>query len=559
MVLGLLMQCANPVTPEGGPRDTKPPVFLKAEPPQYTTNFDQDRIRVYFNEFILLKDVNSQLIISPPMQKNPDIKIKGKSVVIDLNEPLIENTTYSFFLGDAIVDLTENNPVSNFRYVLSTGDILDSLSIDGKVFDAFTNEPAEGVDVMLYLDNNDTIPIDSLPYLVKPYFISKTDKSGKFNLTNLPDREFKIFGLKDQNTNLIYDQPIEAIAFKDEMISPYYLPPKIIQDTTLKDSIQADTTNFLPPKKDPVELALFINKDTTQKLIKATLLKEAQVIFVFKNPAQDPEFNPLFPIADMGEILWEENKTKDTVTFWLNRPILDTLRYEVVENDVILDTVIIETKIEERGRRGKKEEEQVQAIKMKFNTKSGRLDLNRDLTINFDYPLQSWDTTGMFLIEEADTLVPELVFPDEIQKKAVVKHKWEPAKSYTLIIPDSAFFSIAGHSHDTITKNFTTGAIEDYGNLFIDIKVTEAGLNHIIQLIKEKSIIEEKNLTQDEQVSFTYLLPGSYSVKVIYDYNNNGKWDTGDYLKKIQPEEVNFFPSEITVRANWDIEELWEL
>ncbi|MBN2174273.1 MAG: Ig-like domain-containing protein [Bacteroidales bacterium] len=554
----ILNMCANPVTPEGGPKDTTAPGFEKAEPPMYTTKFDQEKIRIYFDEFVQLKDLNNELIISPPVQVKPEIKTKGKSVEIELREPLLENTTYSFFLGNAIVDITENNPVQNFLYVLSTGDVVDSLSIRGNVYNAFTNEPQEGVSVLLYLDNNDTISIDSLPYAVKPYFMSRTDKSGDFNLTNLPNKEFKIFALHDQNSNLIFDQLAEGIAFQEQMIKPYYIAPAK-PDTSDADSTKIDSTNIQAPPYLKTELALFIEKDTIQRLIKAFLLTEAQLVFIFKLPVKQLEIRPLNLQMTEEWKLEELNRTKDTLTYWLLKEEQDSIRFEVSEGGLILDTVNVEIIKEERGRRARKEEEKPKYLDVKFNITGGHIDLNKNIQLKFAYPLKSWNMAGSLLIENEDTLKPQINFTDSLNKIGFIEHKLTSSASYSIVIPDSAFYDILGHSHDSIVKHFTTKSIEDYGNLYVDIQVSNEGLNHIIQISDDKKLIEERILTKSEKLSFEFLNPGPYTLKVIYDYNNNGKWDTGDYLNKIQPEKVDFFPAGVAIRANWDIQETWKL
>ncbi len=221
----LLVSCANPVTPSGGPKDTEPPKFVKSEPPIFSRNFDAEKIKITFNEFIQLKDINNQVIISPPMTIMPEFKLKGKSLVIDIQDELKGNTTYNIFFGSAIVDLTENNPLENFQFIFSTGDVIDSLSIDGQVYNAFDLTPVKNVNIMLYTNNNDTIVFDSLPYFVRPYYMTKTDESGNFSLKNLADQPYKIFALSDMNGNMIYDQPSELIGFINDTIVPIYIPP----------------------------------------------------------------------------------------------------------------------------------------------------------------------------------------------------------------------------------------------------------------------------------------------------------------------------------------------
>lgn len=556
--------CANPVSPTGGPKDTQQPVVVKSEPPLYTKNFSSKKIRIYFDEFIVLNDIKNQVIISPPMLEMPEFKTRGKSVLIELKEELNENTTYNIFFGDGIADLTENNPVINFRYVFSTGDILDSLSIEGNVNNAFSMQPEEDINVMLYIDNSDTVVFDSVPYVLKPYYMTKTNASGNYVLSNLPDHKFKIFALKDVNSNLLYDQPNEEIAFIDSLIIPYY-KQLLIPDSVLSDSILTDTAAFEMPVYKTIDMALFHEVDSTQRLMKAVLTKKAQLNFIFKFPTNNLQIRPLNFKTNLNWKIEEFNKTNDTITYWLLNINQDSLIFEISDRNEILDTVEIAIVKKSKGKKAKKEKEKetekpqsrALGLNIGFSMKGGSFDLHKPLFLTSNYPVIEFDSSGILLIEAEDTLSPEIIFADNIKRKAKIEHKWKEATKYSLIIPQNAFTDILEQTHDTIARNFTTKSFEDYGNLYIDVQIVELGYNYIIQLLKDDKIIKELILNDNQRIAFEYLDPGSYQVKVIYDKNNNKRWDTGDYIKKLQPEKVDFFPAEITVRANWDIEEEW--
>ena len=557
----LIASCANPVTPSGGPKDITPPVLVKAEPPLFTRSFNSDKIKITFDEFIQLKDVTSQVIISPPMDKMPDFKAKGKSIIIELNEELKENTTYNIFLGNAIVDLTENNPASNFQYVFSTGNMIDSLSVKGSLLKAFDLTPVENVNVMLYLDNNDTIEFDSLPYYVKPYYLTKTNEQGDFSLNNLADHQYKLFALLDLNGNLIYDQPSEEIAFIDSLIVPRFDPASIVDTTTLADTIIQVKDTIRLHGLIPVDLSLFREVDSVQRLLKVMLAKNYQLNFFFKLPVTDLQIRPLNLPEGTDWAVVEPNKTKDTLVYWIKNTGSDSLTLEISEEGIILDTADVAVVKKVRGRKEKKKEEKPQVLTVKYNIKSRSIDLNEPLIMTFDYPIESFDFNAVSLFEN-DTipLTPVIAFSDSaIQRKVAVKYNWKQGTTYSLFIPDSIFFDIHGHSHDTLETKFISKTLEDYGNLYVDVKILNPGRNHVIQLLLNDNVINETILTEDRRISFEYLKPGNYRLKVIYDRNNNGKWDSGDYFYKIQPEVVDFFPAEITVRANWDIEDDWEL
>lgn len=558
----LIVTCANVVSPTGGPQDSTPPSVVKAEPPQGTLNFDQTKVRIYFSEYISLKSVQSQLIISPPMNENPEIKIKGKSIIIEFQEELKDSTTYNLFFGDAIVDITENNPISNFQYVFSTGNVLDSLTFKGSVKDAFTLEPVESTNVMLYLDNNDTIPFDSIPYFVKPYYLTKANEEGNFVFNNLSNKQFKLFVLEDGNSNMLFDQVTERIAFIDSLIQPYYIPPRLAPDTTMVgDSLVIDTIPYTFKEPELLNLRLFQEYDSIQRFLKATLLKKNELAFIYKRPTLNHQIKPLNIELDVDWKLESINKTKDTITYWIYDVPQDSMTFEISDNGLIIDTIDVAlVKRSSRRQEKKEEEEPATKLNVKFSKPPPIPSPEGEIQISFDYPISSFDTTGAIFIEDTNRIsFPEIIFTDDIKMKAIIKHDWQQSTGYKIIMPDSAFTDILNQSHDSLEHRFRVKSIEDFGNLFLDITITEPGINYIVQLLKNDVIKSEKTISESQRLSFMFFNPDDYVVKVIYDNNHNGKWDAGNYIYNIQPEEVRFFEKVITVRANWDIEEVWEL
>lgn len=556
----IIIMCAHPVSPSGGPKDTNPPEFVKSDPPMYTKNFNSTKVRIYFDEFIQLKEINNQVIISPPLVKKPEFRLKGKSVVIEFDEELKENTTYNIFFGEAIVDLTESNPISNFQYIFSTGDVLDSLSITGRVFDAFDLTTLKDNNVMLYLDNNDTVPFDSLPLLARPYYLTKTNEQGEFKLNNLPNMSFKIFALFDQNSNMIFDLPNEKIAFLDSLIFPQYIQ-SIKPDTGLIDTLTVDTTLNLQQEIVDLEMFLFEETDSVQRFLKASLAKENQLNLVFKRRTNNLEVNPLDIPDGKDWSIVETNKTNDTLIYWLQNIDQDSIILEIADNNEILDTVKVALKKRIRGKKQKEDVEKKIPLSIKSNADGKVLKLNEDLKLTFSYPVKSYDFSKItFYKSDSIPIDVKFGFIDPgLNRKLTIEHKWEPETSYNMIIPDSSFIDLHGQSHDTIFIYFKTKAIEDYGNLIVDFQLSQQGLNHIVQLFSADKMIKEIHISDNELITYEYMDPGKYTLKVIYDENNNRKWDPGDYFYKLQPEKVDFFPNEITIRANWDVEEIWEL
>jgi hypothetical protein len=596
-----LASCANPVSPTGGPTDTKPPILLKADPPQASLNFTDEKIELVFDEFVTLNKINEQMMISPPMEVSPEFKIKGKSVIIELKSALKDSTTYNIFVGDAIVDITEANPIKNFRYVFSTGNVLDSLSLKGEVLNAFDLKPVENINILLYLDNNDTIPTDSLPYFVKPYYLSRTDKEGKYEFHNLLDKPYKIFALEDVNNNLIFDQVTERIAFIDSLVKPYFIYIPIV-DTTMADSLALHDSvssidlmdekikiihkpeivtidsaffeipdyEFMPDsllfdsgediygEPSPLTMHLFTENDSVQRFLKATMENEHKLVFIYRQPTINHQIAAMNLLKDTTWYMEEVNHAKDTVTYWITTLLQDSITFKIADDTLVLDTVDVALVKKSRNKREeKKADEKPAQISFTFSKNAPTLDL--PYRVRFNFPILEYSLEGSMLIEGEDTLSPLFQFDDSIRLSGLFNHKWKEETNYTLLIPDSSFTNILHQSHDTVQKQFRTKALADWGNLYINLSVQDTGKNYIVQLLMKDKIHTEIQVQNDQRLSFEYLDPGDYTLKVIYDNNSNGKWDTGDYIYKIQPEKVGYFTKTITVRANWDIEEEWEL
>ncbi len=558
----VLIRCANPVAPTGGPKDIKPPVVLECEPPNQSTLFSSKKIRIEFNKFIQLKDPLTNVSISPPLLPNTDFSIRGKSIQIKLNDSLRKDKTYSFFFGESISDLTENNILHDFYYVFSTGAWIDSLKMQGTIKDAFTQVPLKDVFAMLYIDENDTIPFDSLPFKVRSYYIAKTNDKGEFTFNNLRNEHYKLFALKDMNGDYIYNLPGEKIGFLDTLAVAGY------HTSVISDSLTAS----LPGKKDSIpqkksdipsySLQLFQEVDSVQKLLKYDLPQDNEVRLVFRFPAVHPEFVPL-NFSEQGRwALQQFTPKRDTVILWLMNVPVDSLILKVSDKGAKTDTVTIDlTTARPKKKPGKKESSKTPVLAGTLNFPGGSLNQFRnDMNIAFSYPISHQDLSRLLLIDEKDTLHPGCEFIDSLHRILRVNHKWKEDHAYKVLIPDSTFFGINSLTNDTMNFAFRTKAIKELGMLRIDITLNENPGNYIIQLLDGKeNVLEERKLSSSTKEEFNYLMPGTYKIKAILDQNNNGRWDTGNYLKHLQPEQVYYFPKAIEVRGNWDIDEAWPL
>ncbi len=557
----LVSHCAHPVAPTGGPKDETPPQVKESKPENYSIFFSDQQIVISFDEFIDLKNPMGEIFFSPPLETNAKYKTKGKSLHIVFQEELKENTTYTIYFGNAIIDITEQNPKTNYEFVFSTGPEIDSLSVRGEVLNGFDLKAEKEVLVLLYTDNNDTVPLDSLPLLVRPVSATRTDKEGHFQLNNLKDEPFKIFALADANNNYRYDLPNERIAFIDSLIYPEYMGP-VLQDTALRDTVDAEAQIEFPEKfalpENYYSMLMFDEFDSIQRLTFSDLIKKDEIIFTFKYPAQNIIISPVDTVLTPGWKLEEYGFLRDSLTYYLRFPVLDTLILEVKCDTVVLDTVSFMYRERQVSRRDKKKIQKKETLKISNNTKSRKAVPNTKLKLSFSRPVERYYPEKIMLLEGNDTLLPALIFTDSIQRHAVIDHTLQGSESYQLIIPDTTFTDIRGVSNDTNIVSFKTNAENDYGtfNLNVDFSVSQG--QYIIQILDSREkILRKKIIKTPGLFTFHYLLPGKYLIKAIHDRNGNGKWDTGDYLQHLQPEQVFYYKKEIDVRANWDIQEEW--
>lgn len=555
MIAIFIYSCANIAMPPGGPKDTQPPKEVKSMPPNYSKNFNIDKARIYFDEFVTLNDVTNQVIISPPLEEMPEFSLRGRSLVIEFMEDFKENTTYTIFLGSAISDITETNILTNFEYVFSTGNTIDSLSIHGKVINAFDNKPEKDILVMLYLQT-----YDSIPYKEKPYYITRTGESGEFALNNLGEGKYKIFALRDANSNYIYDLPNEAIAFSDSLIESEYFKmfqnDSLVSDSLINSEIINDTL-----KPFSYQLSLFEEPDTLQRLARAYSPLEGKLVFIFLKSTINPHIRLLNHDFKTSWYIEDFNSTNDTLTYWITNFERDTLLLEVSDNGFVLDTTEIiivkhkkkKEKLKDKGEKLSKKLVLVSNARRSFNYYD-------PLIVTSSYPLTDFDFSEILLIEEEDTLKAKLVFDDQIKRMIRLDYEFKENTTYRLFIPDSAFTDIINRSNDTVLINFRTTSDDDYGILMLKLKVPGTDDQYIIQLLNEKDkVLQQQIVTASTEIIYKHLKPAKYLIKAILDNNINGKWDTGNYLNKLQPEKVYFFPAKINIRSKWEIEEEWKL
>jgi hypothetical protein len=618
--------CAKIVAPTGGPKDEQHPLIVKIDPPDYTVNFDSKEISISFDEYIQLKDLNSNLIISPPVEKNPDVKVKGKTLHIKFEEDLRDSTTYNIYFGNSVQDFNEGNPIENFQYILSTGAYIDSLSIEGQVLNSFNLLPEEGVFVMLYSEYDDSIPLKEIPV-----YISKTNANGIFRINNIRNDQFKLFCLRDLNKNYLFDLVDENIAFTDSLVSfdlitettidtVYKIESSIAdsvkykQDSIMTDFIEVDT---IPVEELKAKDSLNINADS----IKAKSIKEIDSIivssrtyfpiqnyvlmlftedrnlqYIVNNTRETKQkieivFNKAIKdsvVLSMADTVMEKDWyiketgiNNDSITYWLKdssiynkESITFILDYQKEDSNLVYqwNTDTLKMKYfelkqnnQQKNNQQKRKNKEIEDTSLKYdlNIKSrGTMDLNRNLNFVFETPLQHFDTTKIDLYAVIDSIkIPvkyNFVKDSTRLRKYNMLVDWSEDTIYRIEIYPDAFTDIYETVNDTNIIEFATQKLDYYGKILADITDIDSSFQVICQLIlpgnEEETIYSEKIIQSDQILEYDFLPPKEFIFKVIIDRNFNGKWDTGDYLKHIQPEEVLYHKDKIGVRSNWDIE-----
>lgn len=564
IIVFISASCATMVQPKGGAKDNTPPLPLEFEPANGSMNMHKRKIVIQFDEYIILDKLAQQMVVSPQMPEDPKVNISSKKLIISLPDSLRPNTTYTIFFGDAVKNFRENLPVHNFSYVFSTGSVVDSLQIKGQAVKAFNHTNYDELFVMLYKES-----LDSVIYKHKPYYLCKTEKDGRFYLNNLAAGKYQIYALKDENRNYIYDQPNEEIAFLDSLVIPFYYNPMGSKnnDSTIKKEIASP----------PADINMFVFDEIPKetKLISSKTYPPDKVIFIFNKAVNDFKITPLDFNLDT---IWHKelySKNRDTITSFLMAMQADTVNIALADGMQNLDTlelVLVKSQKTPFGRKSKNNVE-IEAPKPKakpitkisYSTNiSNEFPFFGSITLKFKVPLNTYDFSRIELYQARDTNWLPVQFqafiPDSINRiKINIEAKFTEREKYKLLIRNNCFYDIYYSTNDTLQKEFVTTEMRQYGSLKLEVNYDNKD-QLIIQLLNNQdAVIQEDIITTSQAILYPYLKDGKYKIKAIEDKNRNGKWDTGNLEKYLQPEKVFYVPKVIDIRANWDTEQIWEI
>jgi hypothetical protein len=306
-------------------------------------------------------------------------------------------------------------------------------------------------------------------------------------------------------------------------------------------------------------LRMFMEADSVQRLLESKYIQKGELRFAFRYPPENPVIEPLNLEKDTTWRIDEWNETKDTLRLWYSGLDQDSLLFKIADDTLVLDTVELPLIKEEVGGLFRKKKEEIEKLRIRTNIERKSLDLYMPLMLQFSFPVVNYDFSEALLIDEKDTIPANIVFADSLVRRfASLDHKWQPDHSYHVFLRDSIITDLRGLSNDTTIFSFTTTTEEDYGILYLNIDPQNITVPIIVQLMTEKEVVlKEDIISGTDQLVYEFLDPGKYMIKTILDRNRNGKWDTGDYIKGLQPEGVIYFPSVIEIRANWEVDETW--
>ena len=525
MVMILIAGCARRSSPSGGEEDSIPPVLIASNPKINTVNFDADEIRLTFNEWVKLEDLQKQLIISPPLD-NEKYEIKPlsgvtKKIFVNFIDTLQENTTYTINFGNSIVDNNEGNKMNFFNYTFSTGPTLDSLFVKGNVEDAFNLETDEYLSLQLY--RIDSTYNDSIIYNNQPTYLANTLDTTAYRFKNLREGKYILIALKDMGNDYIFNPLYDKIGYYDSIIS---LP---------KDSI--------------INLRLF-KEETPIIWDRPHFINSEKIGFGYYGKLDLSKISLVSKIPDSVNYLFTKEKDKDTINFWLSKNSLDSLEFKLKEVDTIKTLTV---------KFDRSKDSIIDSLRISDITKSV-IGLKEKFKLSSNLPVREISDSLIFIRDIDSTLIPFKSSINNNLDEVTLDFDVKPQDDYSIYILPNAIIDLRGGTNDTLGFRTRSQSLEDYGNVYLNV-IRDSESQYILQMVNSNNEIVRKynSINSDGLYNFELVNPGKYIFRMIRDNNRNKEWDTGNYLKKIQPEEVYYSNFELEIRANWDFNETLNL
>ena len=533
-----LQSCANRGSgPQGGAKDTIPPILVSTIPANGSTNVFTNTITLEFNELVSVNNPLQTVIFSPPQKAAPTVKALGKKVNIVFQDTLQPNTTYTIDLKKCIVDFTESNPFEDYVYSFSTGDKIDSLQISGKIIDAQTLAAKKNYTVGIYSNLSDTAFTT-----LKFDRITKTNEKGEFTIYGVAEGEYNLFAINDAGGACYYQNKGTDIAFMDTTVKPF----------------------------DNVLLKTFKEKTISHRLKSSKRLSANKLFLLFSEPQEIEPSISLIGDSTTESLLKERTNRTDSLIYWVKDSLLyqkDSLQLSVSylktnstgEHVSQTDSLYFIFKETSAAKRRKEKATNNHLLNFKHNLNKS-LEVYDTINFVFDEPIKEIIKDSISLSLKVDTLFEEvdykIMFDDSLcKKKLYLLFKKELGGEYQITMDSASITSIYGKTINAFKKPIKIKKLEEYSNLYI--KFDEDVAKGIVQLINDKDIVIRECPVQNAEAYFEDIAPSTYYIRMFIDENENKKWDTGNLEQKIQPEIMYYYPKKLQLRANWDVEETW--
>jgi len=583
LALTLLSACASTGTPGGGPKDETPPKLIGSLPMENEVNFDKKRIEISFNELITLKSPSDKVIVSPPQKLSPIVKSVGNKAVVILADSLIPATTYTIDFTDAIVDFNEGNKFGDYAFSFSTGNHIDSMRISGNLIDASNLNPLSGIIIGTHSN-----PVDSSFRKLAFERITKSTKGGRFVLKGLPVGPANVYALDDKNRDYRFDQPGEAIAFADSALVPW-TEPCTRNDTVWKDSVTVDTILVRPItcfKPDNVVLRYFKEEFGRQYLAKKERAPRNKINLTFGYKSETLPSLTLVGKEVKNWYILEKNPTNDTLSYWITDTLVtqaDTMKIKLdyLKTDSLnklspwTDTLTLISRsfkpkvIPNRkvtSKEAKKEDVKpvhapaIPPLDLKSNIQ-GTMDVYCKPRFEIEEPLLSMKDSPAQLYQKKDTVWVKTAFRfyrDTLTvRDLLLDAKWQFDMEYKFEIDSAAIKGIYDKVNNPYSQTFKIRAEDEYSRLIA--KISGLHSSGFAELLDKSDKVVRRLQIEKGVADFKYLAPGTYFLRAIDDRNGNFKWDTGSFAEKRQPENVYYDSKALVLRANWDVDEVWNV
>lgn len=601
----LVVSCARVSSPTGGLKDEDPPVMESSKPAMNALGVSKQEITITFDEIIVLKELTTNFLVSPPTKVKPEVKAYADDIIVEFADTLQSNTTYTLYFGDAIVDNNEGNILHDYTFSFSTGYTVDTMRMQGYVVDASTLDPVSNIMVGIYSNTEDSAFTKDVPMR-----IALTNEDGWFSVNNVRPGQYMVRALNDMDNNFRFNQPGEMIAFNHDIYETSQ-GIEVLYDSVFTDSLGDDRKHYINFKEmrqrdsviyfpDDIMLMAFVQDRDFQVLKEKKRDDENQLDFTFESQIlESPEIRLLddttntdwyvkeFSEDSLSVKYWVKDSALimlDTISILFNYQVTDTLDQFVWQQDTMHMRFKRKKKNDRQKRKEAKDKEKEEAKEAKEEAKeggevapkpkkpatplkitqepAGKVPYFGDITFTSPQPIASINKEGIRLYEFInDSTLKELkykFFQDEhLARSYHMAYAWDQEKSYQVIIDSATIYDIYGLTNDSIGQRVDILTEDNYSTIFLNLYDMKG--DAVVELIDgSKKVVASQSVTVGKgEVEFLYLKPNKYYVSLFYDANGNGKWDSGNFEEDIQAEERRYFNKVIEAKAYYEMVEDW--